>query len=118
MTYPRWLYVVRYGEWTKIGCTIGLADRMSTYRWQARRRDNVEWRLIAAVLPHPEAGANEQAIVTRFRVPGGPRTEYLCAPVDDVVAAMYELPRSDPGEEGRSRTYYERELARTLELSS
>lgn len=111
--YPRWLYVVRYGELTKIGRTGCLTERMSDYRWRARR-DGVEWGLIEAVLPHPEAGQNEQTLVSRFRAPGGPRTEYLDVPANVVLDAMRELPMSHHGQDRWIHGRYEDERARML----
>lgn len=84
------LYVIRYGDLTKIGVTVSPASRYSAYRTQARR-DGVETAVLFELPRHMEYDQNERATLARFQAPGA-RSEYLSTPADEVIAFVRALP--------------------------
>lgn len=84
------LYLVRYGDKVKVGITYDLVSRYRTYR-SAARRDGLEFAPLLELPLHPEASANERAVLDRFGSRGS-RSEYLDADSNEVIRFIQTLP--------------------------
>lgn len=95
------LYLVRYGDQVKVGISYDLIGRVRTHRLAAYHA-GLAFEQLLALPPHPEAIANERAVVERFGKPGS-RSEYLDADPDEVIAFIRTLPCTPVPERERIR---------------
>jgi hypothetical protein len=95
MSAAAYLYVIRFGNRTKVGISGNVGRRLNDHA-RAARAAGVVFEHVLTIEPHAEARENEATLVRQFSTDG---TEYLDAEPDTVALAALELRRT-PAEVG------------------
>lgn len=85
-----YLYVVEFGDRTKIGVSSNVGRRLAQHQGAARAAQ-LSCRTVLVLEPHEEARANERTLLRQF---GHDRSEYVTASADVVAAVARSLPQT------------------------